>query len=83
MFHQVRVKPSDRDALWFISADSPFGDPAKIDTYQMLVHIFVATDSLCCANFAVKCVVRDNKERCRSVASESILKSFYADDLLK
>ena len=49
----------------------------------MLVHIFGATDSPCCANFAVKCVARDNKERCSRVASESMLKSFYADNLPK
>ena len=74
MFHQVRVKASGRDALRFLWADSPFEDPTKIDTYRMLVHIFRATDSPCCAKFAVKCVARDNKERCSSVASESILK---------
>ena len=49
----------------------------------MLVHTFPRTDSLSCANFAVKCVARDNKERCNRVASESIQKSFYVDDLLK
>ena len=58
MFHQVRVKPSDTDALWFLWADSPFKDPAKIVTYQMLVHIFGATDSLCSAHLSVKCVAR-------------------------
>ena len=83
MFHQVRVKPSDWDALRLLWADSAFEDPTKIDTYQMLFHIFEATDSPCCANFAVKCVARYNKERCSRVASESVLKSFYADDLLK
>ena len=49
----------------------------------MLVHIFGAADSPCFTNFAVKCVARDNKERCNRIASESFLKSFYADDLLK
>ena len=83
MFHQVRVKPSERDALWLLWADSPFEEPTKINTYQMLAHIFGATDSPCCANFAMKCAARDNKEKCSSVASESILKSFYADALLK
>ena len=33
MFHQLRVKSSERDALWFLCANSPFEDPAKIDTY--------------------------------------------------
>ena len=79
----MRVKSSDRDVHWFLWADSLFGNPTKIDTYQMLVHIFGATDSPCCANFAVKCVARDSKERCSRVAIESILKLFYADDLLK
>ena len=81
MFHQV--KPSARDALLFLWADSAFEDPTKIDTYQMLVYIFRATDSPCCANFAMKCVARDNKEGCSRAASESILKSFYAHDVLK
>ena len=54
MFYQVKVKPSDRNALRFLWADSPFEDQAKMDTYQMLVHIFGATDSPCCANFAVQ-----------------------------
>ena len=83
MFYQVRVKSSDRDVLRFLWADLPFEDPTEIDTYQMLVHIFGATDSPCRENFAVKCVARYNKERCSRVASESILKSFYADDSLK
>ena len=48
-----------------------------------MVHIFGVIHSPCCANFAVKCVARDNKERCSGEASESILNSFYADDLLK
>ena len=83
VFHQLRVKPSDRDALRFLWADSPFEDPTKIDTYQILVHIFGATDSPYCTNLAGKRVARDNKEKGCRVASESILKSFYNDDLLK
>ena len=31
----------------------------------------------------MKCVARDNKEGCSRAASESILKSFYAHDVLK
>ena len=60
-----------------------FKDPTKIDTHQMLVHRVGATDSLYCANFAVKSVAGDNKERCSTVSREPILKLFYTDDLLK
>ena len=31
----------------------------------------------------LQCVAREKKERCSRVANESVLKSFYADDLLK
>ena len=48
MFPQVRMKPSAKDVLWFVWADSPFEDPTKIDTYQMLVHIFGAKCEMCC-----------------------------------
>ena len=68
-----------RVALQFLWADSPFEDPTKTDTCHMLLHIFGATDSPYCANFAVKFVARDNKERCGRIASESILKSFYTN----
>ena len=82
MFHQVKVQPPDRDALRFLWADLP-SENSAIDTYQMLVHIFGATDSPCCANFAVKSVARDHGKKYSAAAVESILKSFYADDLLK
>ena len=58
MFHHVRLKPSDRDGLWFFWEDSPFEDQTKNGTYQVLVHTFGGTDSPCCAMFAVKCGLR-------------------------
>ena len=30
-----------------------------------------------------RCVCKDNKERCNTVAIELIMKSFYADNLIK
>ena len=81
MFHQVRVKPSDCDSLRFLWADTP-EENSEVQTYQMLVHIFGATDSPCCANFAVKTVARDNLEKYSAVTIETVLRSSYVDDLL-
>ena len=53
------------------------------EIYQMLVHIFGATDSSCCANFAVNTVAKGNSENCRAMKVETVLRSFYVDDLIK
>ena len=49
----------------------------------MLVHIFGATDSPCCANFPVKTIARDNIENYSPITIETVLRSFYGEDLLK
>ena len=45
-------------------------------------HIFEATDSPCCANFAVKTEARGNLENYSAMTIETVLRSFYVDDLL-
>ena len=50
MFHQVKVILDDADALRFLWWDTALSLPPK--EYQMLVHIFGATSSPCCANRA-------------------------------
>ena len=67
MFHQVRVKPSDCDSLRFLWTDIAEKN-SKVETYQMLVHIISATDSPCCANFAVKTVATNNSENYSAIA---------------
>ena len=53
MFHQVNVSPRDYDTLRFLWW--PGNEiTKKLQEYQMLVHIFGATSSPCCANFAAK-----------------------------
>ena len=78
MFHQVKA---DADSLRFIWAENPLNK--KPDTYQMVAHIFGATDSPCCANHALKTTVRENMENFQPETIESILTSFYVDDFLK
>ena len=82
MFHQVRVKQEDKDALRFLWTDdvNSIGPP---DVYQMLVHIFGAKDSPCCAGFALRKTAIDNQHRYSSLAVKTVLRDFYVDDLLK
>ena len=47
----------------------------------MTVHIFEATYSPCCLKYALKSVVRNNFNEFDSATTETVLKSFYADDL--
>ena len=80
MFHQVKVKEQDRDSLRFLWKNE-ISSPKPSDTYQMTVHIFGAKDSPTCANHALKQAGRDQSTEAST--RESILKSFYVDDLLK
>ena len=53
MIHQVRVTPNDSDSLhflWWPNSDLS----AEPEEYQMVVHIFGATSSPSCANFALR-----------------------------
>ena len=47
----------------------------------MLVHIFQAIDSPSCANFDVKTAAKDILEKYSAVTTETVLRSFYFDDL--
>ena len=72
----------DFDSIRFLLADTP-EDNSKVETYQILVPISGATDSPCCANFALKIVARDNSENYSAMAIEIVLIPFSVDDLLK
>ena len=79
MFHQVQVRPEDRDYfrfLWFPNNDLTQEPRA----YRMKVHLFGATSSPGCAN----CALRWLAEKCRgdygNEAADFILKYFYVDD---
>ena len=82
MFHQVRVKPEDADALRFLWKDDITSDEDP-EVYQMCVHVFGATDSPTCANYALQKTARDNANEFDPLTVESGLKAFYVDDLLK
>jgi hypothetical protein len=70
MFHQFRVHVEDRNFLRFIWNDAD---------YRMKVHLFGATSSPACANYALKYIANINKDS-HEEAANFIDKNFYVDD---
>ena len=75
MFHQVKVPEEHRDLLRFVWW--PDGDISRPpEDYRMTVHLFGATSSPACANYALKAAAEDYKEN----AANFVKKNFYVDD---
>ena len=82
MFNQVKVPPQDRDALRFLWW--PNGDLDKpVQEYRMTTHLFGATSSPPCANFALRQTAVELEESHSSDVIEAINRNFYVDDCLK
>ena len=81
MFHQVQVTPDDRNLLRFLWW--PEGDmrqpPAE---YRMKVHLFGATSSPSCANFALRQCAEDYGHHYSKETVDKLLHCFYVDDCL-
>ncbi|XP_078495514.1 uncharacterized protein LOC144750757 [Ciona intestinalis] len=81
MFHQIRVRPADCDALRFLWW--PEGDlTVEAKPHRMLVHLFGATSSPSCAAF---CLLNTAKKFGGSFSEETtkiIKDNFYVDDCL-
>lgn len=81
MFHQVKVPNEDRDLLRFLWW--PNGDyNQNMAEYRMTVHLFGATSSPSCANFALRKCAEDNIKQFNPQAVKTILNNFYVDDCL-
>ena len=82
MFHQVRVPPADRDAFRFLWwPDSNLNqDPAD---YRMELHLFGATSSPSCANFALRKTAEDNRGEFPGEIINAVKRNVYVDDCLK
>ena len=71
----------DADLLRFLWW--PNGDfNQQMVEYRMVVHLFGATSSPSCANFALRKCAEDNKQLFSQQAYETIMHSFYVDDCL-
>ena len=79
MFHQVRVREEDRDALGFLWREN---SNDYIDDYKINVHLFGKNDSPCVVNFVIKKIAKDKYDT-DDVVAKSIDKDFYMDDFIK
>jgi hypothetical protein len=75
MFHQFRVKRSDRDYLRFVWND----ENKEIVVYHMNVQLFGAVSSPGCATFGLRQVAKDYQYISKT-AAEFIIHDFYVDD---
>ena len=81
MFHQVQVPPDDRDLLRFLWW--PKGDMKQLPTqHWMKVHLFRATSSPSCANFALSKCTEDYGHRISEETVDKLLHCFHVDDCL-
>ena len=81
MYHQVRVPAKDSNLLRFLWW--PGGDFSQpLEEYRMLVHLFGATSSPSCANFALRRCAEDNKDSFSPQIVDTIMNNFYVDDCL-
>ncbi|XP_043222648.1 uncharacterized protein LOC122381925 [Amphibalanus amphitrite] len=82
MFYQVRVADRDRSLLRFLWW--PDGDVSRqLEDYQMNVHLFGATSSPSCANFALRRTAQDYGGLYQPEVARCIQRNFYVDDFLK
>ena len=81
MFYQTNVTPRDTDSLRFLWWPGSIDDLPE--DYKMLVHIFGAKSSPCCANKALNRTAQDNKETYPSEVVKTVHRNFYIDDVLK
>lgn len=82
MFHQVYVSPNHQNLLRFLWwADGNID--SKLTEFRMTVHLFRATSSPGCANFALKRTADDFKELFSSKPAKFVKEDFYVDDGLK
>ena len=82
MFQQVRVPVRDRNLqrfLWWKDGDID----GPLAEYRMCVHIFGATSSPACANYALRRAAEDGSTKYDAEVVNTVYNNFYIGDLLK
>ena len=82
MFYQVTV--ADADCTYLCFRWRPDGNlQSELEEYQMVVHIFGASSSPSCSNFALRKTAEDNSDHFPEEVVSTVEKNFYVDDGLK
>ena len=82
MFHQVNVCHEDCRALRFLWW--PENDVnSEPEEFQTLVHLFGATSSPSCSNFALRKTADDNASDFDTTVTDTVKRNFDVDDCLK
>ena len=79
MFHQIRVRKSDQDALRFVWRECQL---KPIEDYVMCVHVFGKLHSPCVANYTLKKTAIDQKTKYNYDIIDAVHKNVYMDDYL-
>ena len=82
MFYQVLVAEEHRSYLKFLWWKDG-NDKNPVTDCEMNVHVFGATSSPGCSNYALKKTSVEYKEQYGEEASKTLRRNFYVDDLLK
>jgi hypothetical protein len=80
MFHQVKVLPRDTERLRYLWWKNGMEKPPSV--FKMLVHIFGATSSPCCASYALRRAAIDSEEQFDAKTVTIAKRNFYVDDML-
>ena len=81
MFHQVCVPEAHRDVLRFLWWPDGLDNDYKV--FRMKVHIFGATSSPSCCNYALRTTAQDHISEYDIKTIDTVNKNFYVDDCLK
>ena len=82
MYNQVKVPESQRSCLRYLWRKESDINSEIVD-HEMCVHLFGAVSSPSSSNYALKRTAVDNSSSFGVDASETVMKNFYVDDLLK
>ena len=73
------MTPSDTDALRFLWWPGSIED--RSEDYKMLVRIFGAKSSPCCANNDLNKTAQDNEDNYPQEVVKTLRRNFYVDDV--
>ena len=82
MFYKVKIPKCQRSMLQFLWWEGNNFNNQPTDQ-QMCVHVFGGASSTSCCNCAVKRTATDNEVQFGPEAAKTLMRNFYADDLLK